>query len=294
MRKFAAAAALILLAGTITACGGQKTQESTAAETTAAVEAAEETNEAAAEETAAGYETYKSGDGWSVRYNPELIRVNEAEDEVEFVYTGECAGSCLTAVSVVPDAQPQEVLGRQTQELSAEEMENLVREEGYFAGDHWAFFEMTPASEAQGGDNVHEQWIAAEYNGGVLLVDTLVHYSGDDGKDMRMSDTLAEVLDSMEFENYEPQVMYEYVPGTYELTEDGQSAAAESGEEDIPASITLKEDHTGIVSGKEEIPVYWYSWKLVGETSDYEHEYTIEGDSLLLKIGDAWAEYAKK
>ena len=292
MRKFAAAAALILLAGTITACGGQKTQETTAAETTAAPEASEETT--AAEETAAAYEIYKSGDGWSVRYNPELIRVNEAEDEVEFVYTGECAGSCLTAVSVVPDAQPQEVLGRQTQELSAEEMENLVREEGYFAGDHWAFFEMTPASEVQGGDNVHEQWIAAEYNGGVLLVDTLVHYSGDDGKDMRMSDTLAEVLDSMEFENYEPQVMYEYVPGTYELTEDGQSAAAESGEEDIPASITLKEDHTGIVSGKEEIPVYWYSWKLVGETSDYEHEYTIEGDSLLLKMGDVWAEYAKK
>ena len=302
MKKMASAAAFLLIAGVITACSGQSAPETTAAETAAqtqaetAQESAEETaaEETAEEAAAPEFKSYKSEDGWSVRYNPELIKVQEGDEEVQFVYTGESAGSCFTSISVVPDAQPQEVLGRRTQGLDAETLDNLIREEGYFAGDHWAFFEMTPAPAEDEKDPIHEQWIAAEYNGGVLLADTVVHYTGDDGKDMRMSDALAEVLDSMEFENYEPQVMYEYVPGTYELTETGKGQAEKLAGEDVPVSIALKEDHTGTVDGEEDIPVFWYSWKLVGESSDYSHEYTIEGENLYLQMGEEWVEYQKK
>ena len=135
MKKMASAAALLLLTGVISACSGQSAPETTAAETAAqtqaetAQESAEETaaEETAEEAAAPEYKSYKSEDGWSVRYNPELIKVQEGDEEVQFVYTGESAGSCFTSISVVPDAQPQEVLGRRTQGLDAETLRLMLK-----------------------------------------------------------------------------------------------------------------------------------------------------------------------
>ena len=301
MKIFMAAAAIVLSAAVFSACGSGQPAGNTAApaeESTAAeAESQEETEPAeaespekpgSAEAEEPDMETYSSKDGWSVKYRPECIRVEEAEEEVQFVYTGECAGSCLTSVSVIPDRQPQEVLTERTEDL---DRETLLREEGYFAGDHWALFEQTPWEEGEGA--AHEEFIAAEYHGGVLLVDTLVHLSGDEAADMKMSDMLAEVLDSMEFENFGAQTMYDYVPGTYARTETGEEQAAGLKDKDIPVSVVLNPDHTGVVTGETEIPVLWYTWKLVGTDSDFSHEYSIEGDSLYLEMDGEWIEYQK-
>ncbi len=50
-----------------------------------------------------GIGTYQSKAGWSVKYDADLIEVNEFDDGVGFVYTGECAGTCMVVITNTPD-----------------------------------------------------------------------------------------------------------------------------------------------------------------------------------------------
>ena len=52
---------------------------------------------------------------------------------------------------------------------------------------------------------MYEDITCAEYNDGVLVVDCIQHISGDEAIDMAASDFISNIVDSMEFENYQPQ-----------------------------------------------------------------------------------------
>lgn len=230
-------------------------------------------------------ETYKSKDGWTVKYNSALVNVNEGDDGVSFVYTGESAGTNMLTISYIKDKMPQEVLGEVTADWDDEK---TVRTEGYFAGENWAYFRNLISED---GSGLNESFIAAEYNDGVILVEGISHTNADsDDEDYTVSDTMANIIDSIDFENYQPQKEFEYVPGVY-----SQTFTEEMGGEDIEVTytVTLNKDHTAVMSIQDEIKGIWSSTdiRIDNETS---YEYTIEGEKLYVNFDGNWSEFTKE
>ena len=312
----------IAFAAAAAGCGGSAGGSTTAAQTTAAQTAAAsaETTTVSAETTAAASETkasqaaetpaadetkdaaaslpeskpYESKDGWKVRYNPEQFTVNEkndAEHLVQFVWSGECAGTDMVAFSFVPDKQPQEVLAVATEGW---DQEKVIRTEGHFAGrdDVWSFRrDLMPDSNGGESPVVYQSCIAAEHNGGVILVEFLQHMEKEDGANTQISDALSELFNSFEFTNHAPQEMYSYVPGTYKIDEAGKPADMT----DVPETVTMKEDHTTVFSSAPEMQLHWGSIEITEEKYQGKTwEYTVEGDTLMLNIGDNWISYNKQ
>lgn len=228
-------------------------------------------------------ETYESADGWAVRYDPETISVNENGEAVEFVYTGECAGTCMLSVSTVADKQPEELLAEVTAEWT-EDPTAIDRYEGFFPGteDQWGYWRVLPADEE--GSGMTRTAIAGEYNGGVLLFDFLTHMGSDEGMNAAMNDTLAEVMNSITYEEFAPQQMYGYVPGTYRT--------ADGAEEE--SSLTLNADHTGMLVTKDgDADILWGSIELIAADGSFRYEYDVEGENLYIRIGSDWIELQK-
>ena len=231
--------------------------------------------------------SYVSEDGWTMRYDPELVTVNEGDGFTDFVYTGESAGTNMVTVSCLEGKQPEEALYELTESWSDEE--DIQRSEGFFPGttDKWSFWRILRTGEE--GSGLTRAAIAAEYNGGVLMYDITAHISGDDAIDMRVSDTLSEMINSVTFKNFGPQTMYDYVPGVYTYID-------ERGEDETPVVrfLTLNGDHTGTLSLEEDIPVLWGSTELIAQDGSSRLEYTVEGENLYLDRDGEWTEYTKQ
>ena len=228
-------------------------------------------------------ETYKSKDGWSVKYNSALVNVNENDDAVSFVYTGESAGTNMITISYIKDKSPEEVLGEATADWDGEK---TLRTEGYFAGENWAFFRDLIS---EGGSGLDRHFIAAEYNGGVILIEGVSHTDPDD-EEYTVSDTMANILDSMEFDNYQPQKEYDYVPGVYT-----QSYTDEIGGEKVETTntVTLNKDHTAVISIQDEVEGLWTSTGIRLDNKTF-YEYTIEGEKLYINFDGEWSEFIKE
>ena len=248
---------------------------------------AEDTGEDEAEDVELPeYEEYKNSRGWSVKYDPSLITVNEAEDMTSFVYTGESAGTNMLSISYVPDKQPEEVLAELTQGWDDQE---TVRSESYFPGtnDKWGYWR-NPKDNGE-GSGLSEDIFAGEYNGGVLVFDFVTHKAGDDEMDMAVSDTLSGIIDSITYDDFEPQTMYDYYPGVYKMTE---TEEIEGEEVTYEYSVTLNEDHSGLISMQDDINVMWGSTMLI--QADNSYEYTIEGDNLMLNLDGNWLTFTRE
>ena len=211
-RKTAAIAIACVLTAAAAGCASVGTAPAPAQET-AAAESAEEEEQApeeqeAVQEEAAGEESeaaeevqaepavYQSADGWSVHYYPDSIEVQEGEGFTSFVYTGECAGTCMLTVTPVADSPVVEALDELTAGWG--DPEAIQSMEAPFLGDesttgYWRILE-----DPGEGSGLSETAIGIDYKGGALLFDVLVHRSGDDEIDIPMSDMLAEVLDSFD------------------------------------------------------------------------------------------------
>ena len=248
---------------------------------------AEDTGEDEAEDVELPeYEEYKNSRGWSVKYDPSLITVNEAEDMTSFVYTGESAGTNMLSISYVPDEQPEKVLAELTQGWDDQE---TVRSESYFPGtnDKWGYWR-NPKDNGE-GSGLSEDIFAGEYNGGVLVFDFVTHKAGDDEMDMAVSDTLSGIIDSITYDDFEPQTMYDYYPGVYKMTE---TEEIEGEEVTYEYSVTLNEDHSGLISMQDDINVMWGSTMLI--QADNSYEYTIEGDNLMLNLDGNWLTFTRE
>lgn len=317
MKKYKVLAAILLAAAMMTAgCGGQtaapkeeaaqteavqqeeaKQEEAAPAETEQQAEAeqqgeaapAEATqNEAAPAEADAGQNSeassdldgkYESEDGWFVRYDSSMVEMEETEEGVNFTYTGKSSGINSVGFYYFMNRMPDEVLYDAI--ANEDGLPDHTRSEGYFAGreDVWS---MRVAVTPEEGSDDSQEFIAVEHNGGTLLVQIDSHKEADEMTAMRISDTISAILDSFEFTDHEPQTYSEYVPGKYvqeyEEEIDGKTVTAEY-------FVELKEDHTGVISFQDEVPVIWYSREgilLNAETGEQIYEYVIEGNVLIL------------
>ena len=273
MRKMALAlAASLIIALCLTACG--RNGSGTGADSSQGTE-----QDAGSVSTSQLYE----GENWSVYYDPSEFEVSEQDGETHFVYTGESAGSDLVAISYHEDKMPQEVLYDKT---SSYDDSQIDRSEGYFgAGSDWAFTYSVYSSE---GSGLNEQLTGVEHNGGTLLVDILMHSETEVEDQMRVSDALASIVDSLNLTDHKEQTQFSYVPGVYAQT---IVEEMEGVDQTFVKKVSLYDDHTGVLSIQDDIDIHWSSTELIG--SDFRYEYTIEGSSLLVNVDGSWETYEK-
>ncbi|MCR5405673.1 MAG: hypothetical protein K6E88_02705, partial [Lachnospiraceae bacterium] len=246
------------------------------AEDTEETDKADGTDDAAEQEVSEEKE-YVSDRGWSVKYDPSIITVNEGEDMTSFVYTGESAGTNMLTISYIADKLPDEVLSELTEGWG--DPGSVESSESYFPGtsDKWGLWR-TLLSNGE-GSGLSENVFAGEYNGGVLMFDFTTHKAEDDSIDIPVSDALSAVIDSIKYEDFGPQTMYEDYPGVYKMEE---TEEIEGEEMTYEYSITLNEDHSGVISIQDDINMMWGSNLLIG--ADFSYDYSVDGDKLTVDM----------
>lgn len=251
-------------------------EEAPAAEDTEETDKADGTDDAAEQEVSEEKE-YVSDRGWSVKYDPSIITVNEGEDMTSFVYTGESAGTNMLTISYIADKLPDEVLSELTEGWG--DPGSVESSESYFPGtsDKWGLWR-TLLSNGE-GSGLSENVFAGEYNGGVLMFDFTTHKAEDDSIDIPVSDALSAVIDSIKYEDFAPQTMYEDYPGVYKMEE---TEEIEGEEMTYEYSITLNEDHSGLISMQDDINMMWGSNLLIG--ADFSYDYSVDGDKLTVDM----------
>lgn len=251
-------------------------EEAPAAEDTEETDKADGTDDAAEQEVSEEKE-YVSDRGWSVKYDPLIITVNEGEDMTSFVYTGESAGTNMLTISYIADKLPDEVLSELTEGWG--DPGSVESSESYFPGtsDKWGLWR-TLLSNGE-GSGLSENVFAGEYNGGVLMFDFTTHKAEDDSIDIPVSDALSAVIDSIKYEDFAPQTMYEDYPGVYKMEE---TEEIEGEEMTYEYSITLNEDHSGVISMQDDINMMWGSNLLIG--ADFSYDYSVDGDKLTVDM----------
>lgn len=251
-------------------------EEAPAAEDTEETDKADGTDDAAEQEVSEEKE-YVSDRGWSVKYDPSIITVNEGEDMTSFVYTGESAGTNMLTISYIADKLPDEVLSELTEGWG--DPGSVESSESYFPGtsDKWGLWR-TLLSNGE-GSGLSENVFAGEYNGGVLMFDFTTHKAEDDSIDIPVSDALSAVIDSIKYEDFAPQTMYEDYPGVYKMEE---TEEIEGEEMTYEYSITLNEDHSGVISMQDDINMMWGSNLLIG--ADFSYDYSVDGDKLTVDM----------
>ena len=221
--------------------------------------------------------TYMSGDGFQIRYNALTVESREIDDHTaEFVYLGEGDGANKVTVSWIAEKQPEEALYETT--FAWGEQESILRSEGFFPGttDKWGYWRVFTDGD------LTKCAIAGEYNGGVLMFEIESVSTGDEGRDMTVSDTLAEIIDSITYFEFGEQTMYDYIPGVY-------AAKDESGAE---YKVILNADHTGTLALQDSVGILWGSVALTAPGASYS--YTVEGENLYLDLDGVWLEFAKQ
>ena len=94
----------------------------------------------------------------------------------------------------------------------------------------------------------------------------------------------------MEFENYQPQKEYDYVPGVYT-----QTYTDEVGGEKVETTntVTLNKDHTAVISIQDEVEGLWTSTGIRLDNKTF-YEYTIEAEKLYINFDGEWSEFVKE
>ncbi len=201
-KAFAGFVAFGLILG-MAGCGGSGAGASSAASSKAGSSAASSAvssaapaaSTAASSEEAAEATEFKHPDGWSTRYYKKNVQLNKIDDHsTSFVYTGECAGTCMLTISYVKGKKPEEAASAISKGWG--DASKIKKSEGTLPGAmevKSVYHEMTPDNGPAG---LYQTVIAGEYKEGTLVFELTYHRGNDEAMDMAANDTLAEILNS--------------------------------------------------------------------------------------------------
>ncbi len=201
-KAFAGFVAFGLILG-MAGCGGSGAGASSAASSKAGSSAASSAvssaapaaSTAASSEEAAEATEFKHPDGWSTRYYKKNVQLNKIDDHsTSFVYTGECAGTCMLTISYVKGKKPEEAASAITKGWG--DASKIKKSEGSLPGameTKSVYFELAPDNGPAG---LYQTVIAGEYKEGSMVFELTFHRGNDEAMDMAANDTLAEILNS--------------------------------------------------------------------------------------------------
>lgn len=185
----------------MTGCGaGQKVEETAEPETTeAAAEDTQKAQEPAAKEQDNTFATYEDPNGWTLQYDKNNFEVNQQDNVVTFVYTGESGGTnMLTVTYDISSKDPGTIVDG----LLAEWGDSAVKSEGTFPTDENVPVVRATLPVEEGGSGLYMEAIVRSYMEGCLVFELTGHNSGDEELDMGVSDQMAMLIDSVQFIDY--------------------------------------------------------------------------------------------
>jgi len=285
--------ALVMIAATATGCVKIQKVAPAEAKAEAVAEAkAEAPAETVAETEAVAQEkTYESKDGWKMKYFPQQFDVKEESDgAVTFEYKGESSGKDFIKISYHKNKMPSEILYEKVADIPDE---RVKRDEGWFASTYPAWTYSREVAPGKDDPNQRRTLTAIEHNGGSLLVDIVYAHEENDDLNMDKSDQISGTIDTLELVNHKPQEELAYRVGTYERK---YKEEIEGEEQTVTDTITLNEDHTGVMSFQDDINIIWTSTEIITESGDQRYEFTVEGDNLMINMnpGEEWLTFERK
>ncbi len=194
-KLLAVSTAVAMMSAMLTGCGSKSEEVATEPETTQ--ETVEETAEPEAETVTD--EIYEDANGWNVHYNPEVITVTTENNITTFVYTADCPGTCMVSFNYDLDMSAKE----KSEALAKEYGETAKVSESIFPGTEDITGYWVSVGPEEGGPGLYTTAILRDYMEGYLLVENVSHVGGDEEQDMMISDSLATIIDSIQFVNYE-------------------------------------------------------------------------------------------
>ena len=238
---------------------------------------------------------YESELGWQVHYDPEYVAVEEKDaNDVIFKYLGEAVGDNYVEIQYFPDRMPREVLD---EALEDADEDSIVRDQGYIVEDQWSYTAEVESSEDDRSVTTSMQ--SAEYNGGVLLTKLVIGMTDENILEGYMGDILWHILDTLTFNQPQPQTEFADVPGTYKraAAADSKEAAPASKDQNpqdsFPDTIILYDEHSGIFGTQDGVPLIWGSKYLVEKNGAYYYEYKLDGDTLSVSKDGQTVEYQR-
>ncbi|WP_026492111.1 hypothetical protein [Butyrivibrio sp. XPD2002] len=143
---------------------------------------------------------YHDGLGWNIKYDANKFTVTPQNGQVFIVYQGEGAGTnCITVTYTVENGGEGAIKALGESWGS----DKTTYSEGIFPGTedvkgYWAT--LPPAEE---GSGLYETAVGRDFLEGALIFELTGHNSGDEEKDMEVSDEMAAIIDSLTFTDYE-------------------------------------------------------------------------------------------
>ena len=141
---------------------------------------------------------YRDANGWSIRYDATKFEITTKAPDVFIVYTGESAGTNMITVTYTVDNKAEEAI----KELGESLGDKVQYQESIFPGTEDVTSYYAIVFPEEGGSGAHVTAFARDYMDGALIVRIDGHNGEDDGMNSRVSDDIANVVDSFKF-NYE-------------------------------------------------------------------------------------------
>ena len=225
---------------------------------------------------------YDSADGWHVTYNANSLLLHTVnEHETWFIYSMSDIGNNAVIIKYVEGVLPQDAIADATSSWSEGE---VVQSEDIFVGteDKWGIWREN--SYIYQDENIDKYITAAQYNGGTLLIEVDTRYYGE--ADEYVEGLLNNVVESIRYDDFGEQTMYEGMTGYYTYTIEG-----DDGVKDIEYELTLYDNHTGTLSMEDNMVIVWGSKLYIGEQVC---EYSFEDNILTFTYNDRKYEFTKE
>lgn len=141
---------------------------------------------------------YHDANGWSVHYDSTLIDITRQDGTVFMVYTGDCPGTNMVIVDYKVENNAENAI----KELGKSWGEKTQFSQGIFPGteDITGYWAMLPPSDE--GSGMHMTAVARDYMQGALIFEYDGHNGNDEAMNMTISDTMANIIDSLTFDSY--------------------------------------------------------------------------------------------
>ena len=138
---------------------------------------------------------YTDATGWSVKYDPSVITVNTEGPVTTFVYTGDCAGTCMMSVTY----EGGKDLKTAAEDLAKSYGDQATATECVFPGTEDVPGYYVDAAPGQMGPGLYQMAYVREYMEGYLVFEVIEHMGGEDEIDIPVSDTLSEIFNTLTF-----------------------------------------------------------------------------------------------
>lgn len=144
-----------------------------------------------------GEYVYRDANGWSIKYDPNCFDITQDGPMVSIVYTGECAGTNMVLVTYDVEHNGKAARDERVQSWG----EKATSQDSIFPGteDVTGYWAMLPPEED--GSGIYMTSVSRDYMDGSLTFELTGHNSGDEMADMEVSDRMAMIIDSLQFDS---------------------------------------------------------------------------------------------